>query len=246
MSGETIKKRLEWDKVGERFYETGVDRGVLYPRAANGSYPLGVAWNGLTKVNENPSGGESTKLYANNGTYLDLRSAEENAGSISAYTYPDEFAECDGSVTVGPGFKIRQQIRKAFGFCYRTLIGNDVDDTSKGYKLHLIYGATAKPSSRENNTVNDSPEAVELSWDYETVPVPISTQVGGKTLKPTASLEFDSTDPNLPDGFLEALEDILYGKDGIDDAATDPYLPLPDDIITLYNQYANPTQQGEH
>ena len=231
MPDEITVKRLAWDEVGERFFETGVDRGVLYKQAADGTYPLGVAWNGLTSVNQNPSGAEATKLYANNHKYLNLLSAEEFGATIGAYTYPDEFAECDGSGIVGAGVTVGQQARKAFGFCYRTRIGNDVDGTEKGYKLHFVYGATAKPSPREYTTINDSPEAMSLSWEIETVPVEIDVE--GFDFKPTATFEIDST-ADLPDGYLEAVEDIIYGKDGVGAAATDPRLPLPKELIELY------------
>lgn len=235
--------RLVWDNVGEKFYETGTDRGVLYPQAANGSYPNGVAWNGLTGVSENPSGAEATALYADNIKYVNLMSNEEFGATINAYTYPDEFAECDGSASVGEGLFVGQQARKAFGMCYRTLVGNDTEGTDKGYKLHLIYGATAQPSGKEYQTVNDSPEAITFSWEITTTPVPVTK---GENLKPTATLTIDTT-KELPDGFLTALEDILYGKDAVvADAqnnieaadAVAPRLPLPDEVIDLYNEYA--------
>jgi hypothetical protein len=232
---ETVEKRLKWDTVGERFFETGTDRGVLYLRDTDGSYPKGVAWNGLTGVSENPSGAEPTAMYADNIKYLNLYSAEEYGATVNAYTYPDEFAECDGSASVGAGLNVGQQKRKTFGLCFRTLVGNDVDGTDKGYKLHLIYGATAKPSGKEYQTVNDSPEAVTFSWEISTTPIPITLE--GTNFKPTATLEIDTTKA-LPAGFLDALEDILYGKDGTEQTATDPRLPLPDEVIGLYNQYA--------
>ena len=238
MPGETIVKRLTWDNIGEREYETGVDRGVLYPQDSAGEYPKGVAWNGLTSVNENPSGAEATKLYANNGKYLNLRSAEEYGATIGAYTYPDEFEECDGSGVIGEGVTVGQQARKPFGFCYRTLIGNDTNGTDNGYKLHFVYGATAKPSPREYQTINESPEAMSLSWEIETVPVSITVE-GFDNLKPTATFEIDST-ADLPEGYLAAVEDIIYGKDGEEGVATDPRLPLPDELIELYQ-----TMSGE-
>lgn len=236
MPDETIVKRIQWDKVGERFYETGTDRGVLYPQAANGTYPLGVPWNGLTGVSENPSGAEATALYADNIKYINLLSAEEFGATINAYTYPDEFAACDGSGIVGDGLSVGQQKRTPFGLSYRTLIGNDTEGTDKGYKLHLVYGASAQPSGKEYQTVNDSPEAITFSWEITTTPVPINVE--GYDFKPTATLEIDTT-KDLPEGFLEALEDILYGKDGVGEAATDPRLPLPDEVIALYDELKN-------
>lgn len=216
--------KLEWDKIGERTYETGVDRGVLYPQVS-GAYSNGVAWNGLTKVSENPSGAEPTALYANNRKYLELMSNEEFAATIEAYTYPDEFAECDGSAELAPGVMITQQPRKSFGLSYRTLIGNDTEGTEYGYKLHLVYGAKAKPSSKENNTVNDSPEAATMSWETSTTPVDVEGH------KPTAHLIIDSTkvDPSK----LSALEDILYGKAGNGESAVEARLPLPNEVYTL-------------
>lgn len=236
MPENTIVKRIQWDEVGTKFYETGTDRGVLYPQAANGSYPLGVPWNGLTGVSENPSGGEPTALYADNNKYANLFSTEEFGATINAYTYPDEFAACDGSGSVGAGLSVGQQKRTPFGLCYRTLIGNDTEGTDKGYKLHLVYGAMAKPSGKEYQTVNDSPEIVSFSWEITTTPVPINAE--GTTFKPTATLEIDTT-KDLPKGFLEDIEDILYGKDGVGDAAKDPRLPLPDEVIALFNEKKN-------
>lgn len=217
--------RVKWDQTSERLYETGVDRGVVYPQASNGTYPKGAAWNGLTGVTESPSGAEPTALWANNHKYLNLMSAEEFAATIEAYTYPDEFAECDGSAELAKGVKIGQQKRTAFGLTYRTKLGNDVDGDDYGYKIHIIYGALAAPSERAYATVNDSPEAITMSWEVSTTPVET------KDFEPTSHLEIDSTKAD-PDK-LKALEDILYGKDGASDQGTDPRLPLPDEIATL-------------
>lgn len=214
--------RLVWDKTGERLYETGVKNGVLYI-PTSGVYSKGVAWNGLTAVTESPSGAEATALYADDIKYLSLMSTEEFGATIEAYTYPDEFAECDGSADIADGVTIGQQTRKTFGLCYKTTIGNDVDGNGHGYKLHIIYGALASPSEKAYATINDSPEAITFSWEITTTPVNVTGA------KPTASLVIDSTkaDPTK----LAALEDILYGKDGDGDA--EPRLPLPDEIKTL-------------
>ena len=214
--------RLVWDKTGERLYETGVKNGVLYI-PASGVYSKGVAWNGLTAVTESPSGAEATARYADDIKYLSLMSTEEFGATIEAYTYPDEFAECDGSADIADGVTIGQQTRKTFGLCYKTTIGNDVDGNGYGYKLHIIYGALASPSEKAYATINDSPEAITFSWEITTTPVNVTGA------KPTASLVIDSTkaDPTK----LAALEDILYGKDG--DGSAEPRLPLPDEIKTL-------------
>lgn len=211
--------KLKWDEAGKKLYETGVDRGVVYPLAA-GKYPKGYAWDGLIGVNESPSGAEPTALYANNKKYQDLMSAEEFGGTINAYTYPDEFAECDGSKELAPGVYISQQSRKAFGMTYRTLIGNDELGTDYGYKIHLVYGAKASPSEREHNTVNDSPEAAELSWEFSTTPVDVPGA------KPTSHIVIDST--KIDAEKLAALEAMLYGS-----GDTEAQLPLPEDLIAL-------------
>lgn len=212
--------KLVWDKTGERFFETGVKNGVLYPQNADGTYPLGVVWNGLVGVNESPSGAEATPLYADDTKYLNLMSAEEYAATVEAYTYPDEFSECNGDADIADGVSIGQQSRKTFGMCYKTTIGNDLNG-ELGYKLHLIYGGSAAPSEKSYQTINDSPEAVTFSWEVSTTPVTVT----GK--KPTASLTIDSTkaDPTV----LAALEDILFGT-----AGTDARLPLPDEIAALF------------
>lgn len=212
--------KLVWDKTGERYYETGVKMGVLYPQE-NGKYPKGVAWNGLTAVTESPSGAEATALYADDTKYLSLMSAEEFGATIEAYTYPDEFAQCDGSAELAEGVIIGQQKRKAFGLCYRTVLGNDTDNNDYGYKLHLIYGALAAPSEKAYATVNDSPEAITFSWEVTTTPV----NVAG--FKPTASITIDSTKVN-PEK-LATLEAKLYGSES--EEAT---LPLPDEVATIF------------
>lgn len=211
--------KLTWDNIGERFYETGVDRGVVYPQVA-GAYPAGAAWNGLISVTESPSGAEPTALYANNHKYLELMSVEEFGGTIEAYMYPDEFAECDGSKELVPGVAIRQQSRKPFGLSYRTLIGNDTDKNTHGYKIHIVYGALAKPSEKTNSTVNDSPEAATMSWEFSTTPVEV------EGLDPSAHIEIDST--KVDGTKLKALEEVLYG--GTD---TEARLPLPDELAEL-------------
>lgn len=212
--------KLVWDKTGERLYETGVKQGVLYPQAAGGTYPKGVAWNGLTNITESPSGAEATALYADDIKYLNLVSAEEFGGTIEAYTYPDEFAECDGSAALTEGVFIGQQDRKTFGLCYRTTLGNDVDSNGHGYKLHLIYGALAAPSEKAYATINDSPEAITFSWEFKTTPVNVAGH------KPTASLTIDST--KVSETKMAALEKVLYG-----DGDTEARLPLPDEVVQI-------------
>lgn len=211
---------LTWDETGKRLYETGVRKGVLYVQDNNGTYPKGVAWNGLTAVTESPSGAESNPLYADDIKYLDLRSAEEFGATIEAYTYPDEFAECDGTAELAEGVMIGQQARKSFGLSYRTVLGNDIVNDAYGYKLHLIYGATASPSEKGYQTVNDSPEAISFSWELTTTPVNVTG------MKPTAIITIDSTkaDPTK----LAALEAILYGS-----GENEARLPLPDEVKTL-------------
>lgn len=218
--------KLVWDKTGERLYETGVNQGVLYPIQTGGVYNKGVAWNGLTGVTESPSGAEASPKYADNIKYLNMVSAEEFGATIEAYTYPEEFAECDGSAEIAPGVYAGQQSRKIFGLCYRTILGNDIDSDDYGYKLHLVYGALAAPSEKGYSTINDSPEAIAFSWEVTTTPVAITATVNGKKLKPTACLTFDSTKTDKTK--MAALEDILYGNDS-DEAR----LPLPDEVITL-------------
>lgn len=217
--------KLVWDQSGDRIYETGVDRGVLYPRDEAGAYSKGVAWNGLTAVTESPSGAEATALYADNIKYLNLMSNEEFGATIEAYTYPDEFAECDGSASIATGVSIGQQTRKTFGLAYRTVLGNDVDGNDHGYKLHLIYGALAAPSEKAYATINDSPEAITFSWEVTTTPV----EVPG--FKPTACVTIDSTKVDAEK--LAALEAVLYGSE-----SEEARLPLPSEIITLMGSAA--------
>ena len=221
--------KLVWDKTGEHYYETGVKNGVLYPMSASGTYPKGVAWNGLTAITESPSGAEATALYADDIKYLNLMSNEEFGATVEAYTYPDEFAECDGSASLTEGVYIGQQARKTFGLCYRTTLGNDSKGNDYGYKLHIIYGAMASPSEKAYSTINDSPDAITFSWELSTTPVAVAN------FKPTASLTIDSTKVDAQK--LAALEEILYGKDGTGEdnsvGAVDPRLPLPDEIATL-------------
>lgn len=207
--------RLLWDQVGERLFETGVDNGVLYPINNSNEYKPGVAWNGLTAVNESPSGAEPTALYADNVKYLNLMSAETFGATIEAYTYPDEFAACDGSATIAKGATIGQQPRKTFGFCYRTLIGNDIVGQDYGYKLHLVYGCLASPSEQSNATVNESPEAKTFSWSISTTPVNVTG------FKATSHLVVDST--VVDEDKLTALENILYGQDVADFDASKTY-----------------------
>lgn len=229
--------KLVWDQAGERLYETGVDQGVLYPRTgANGAYAAGVAWNGLTAVNESPSGAEANALYADNIKYLNLVSNEEFGGTIEAYTYPEEFEQCDGSASVADGLYVTQQTRKEFGFTYRTKIGNDVDGDQHGYKLHIVYGALASPSDKDHSTVNDSPEAVTFSWEFTTTPVAITTESGLSAaevakLKPTSHIVIDSTKADATK--LAALEALLYGTNASGQVeGTDPELPSIDTVIS--------------
>lgn len=224
--------RIVWDKTGERYYETGVKQGVLYPIQSDGKYTKGVAWNGLTAVTESPSGAEATPLYADDIKYLNLISNEEFGCTIEAYTYPDEFAECDGSAALAAGVMIGQQKRKTFGLSYRTAFGNDVDGADHGYKLHLVYGCLAAPSEKAYATINDSPEAITFSWEVATTPVSVTG------FKPTSQITIDST--KVVAEKLTALEEILYGKDGVaggsGEGAAEPRLPLPDEIAALFSE----------
>ena len=217
--------KLKWDETGKRLYETGTKMGVLYPQNEDGTYPKGIAWNGLMSVTESPSGAEASALYADDAKYLELYSNEEFGFTIGAYTYPDEFAECDGSTEIGKGVSLGQQPRKAFGLSYRTIIGNDTKGSDYGYKLHLVYGAKASPSERSYASVNDSPEALELSWECTTTPVPV------KGHKPSAHIEIDST--KIDADKLTKIEEVLYGKDGDTGTGKEPKLPLPDEIIQI-------------
>lgn len=228
--------RLIWDQIGEKIYETGADHAVLYPIDANNTYSKGVAWNGLLGFDENPSGAEATKLWADNINYVTLYSAEEYGGTIRAYTYPDEFGECDGSAQLAAGVSIGQQSRKAFGFAYRTKVGNDTMGDDYGYKLHLVYGCKASPSSQTHDTTNDSPAAVEFSWEITCTPVPV------KDFKPTCVVEIDSTKlstEGLTD--LTTLENALYGTDASGQTeGTTARLPLPDEIDYLFKNHEFP------
>jgi hypothetical protein len=222
--------KIIWDQTGERLYETGVRNGVLYPRSSTGTYPLGVAWNGLTAVTESPSGAEATPLYADDIKYLNLLSNEEFGATVEAYTYPDEFAVCDGSAELAPGVMISQQPRKPFGLVYRTVVGNDTEYNDYGYKLHIIYNALAAPSEKGYATINDSPEAITLSWELTTSPEPVTGA------KPTASLVIDSTKVNQEK--LAILEGMLFGVDATTGEtpteAIVPHLPLPDEIAAIF------------
>lgn len=218
--------KIVWDKTGERLYETGCDHAVLY-LLNSGAYTKGVAWNGLTAVTESPSGAEVSPIYADNIKYVNLISNEEFGATVEAYMYPDEFAECDGSVDLNTGVYAGQQSRKTFGLSYRTVLGNDTELNDYGYKLHLVYGCLAAPSEKSYSTINDSPEAATLSWEISTTPVNIDTLVDGKKLKPTASITIDSTKVDATK--LAKLEAILYGSE-----SDEPRLPLPDELITLF------------
>ena len=220
---------LVWDETGKKLFETGVSNVALYPQDTTGVYGAGVAWNGVTNISESPSGAEATTLWANNGKYLNLYSVEEYASSIEAYTYPDEFAECDGSAEIAKGVSIGQQTRKSFGLAYKTLIGSDTDGNDHGYKLHLVYGCKAAPSERSHATVNDSPEALSFSWEISTTPVSVTGH------KPTASVEIDSTKVNAEK--LAAFEKILFGSD-----TAAARLPLPDEVASLF---AAASSEGE-
>lgn len=218
---------LKWDSAGERLYETGVDHGVLYIPDNTGAYANGYAWNGLTSVSESPSGAESNPQYADNIKYLNLISAEEFGATIEAFTYPDEFSQCDGTALVG-GVQIAQQTRKSFGFSYRTLIGNDLVGTDFGYKIHLVYGCQAAPSEKSRSTVNDSPEAATFSWELTTNPVPVAgiNADTGKPYRPTAHVTIDST--KVSASALAELEEILYGT-----SSDEPRMPSPEEVLEL-------------
>ena len=212
--------RLIWDEVGQRFFETGVKNGVLYVQDNDGSYKNGVVWNGLTAVTESPSGAEETPLYADDVKYLTLRSAEEFGATVEAYTYPEEFEQCDGSASIADGVTIGQQARRAFGLCYRTSVGNDIQGQNYSYKLHLIYGCTVAPSEKSYSTINDNPEAITFSWELSTVPVPVDG------FSPTASLVIDAS--KVDKGKMQQLEDALFG-----DESNEAKLLLPNEIMDL-------------
>ena len=215
--------RLIWDEVGQRFFETGVKNGVLYVQEDDGSYKNGVVWNGLTAVTESPSGAEETPLYADDVKYLTLRSAEEFGATVEAYTYPEEFEQCDGSASIANGVTIGQQARRAFGLCYRTSVGNDIQGQNYSYKLHLIYGCTVAPSEKSYSTINDNPEAITFSWELSTVPVPVDG------FSPTASLVIDAS--KVDEGKMQQLEDALFGNE-----SSEATLLLPNQIMELIKQ----------
>ena len=219
--------RIKWDETGSRLYETGTKMGVIYLEDTNGTYPKGVAWSGLTGVTESPSGADESKIYADDMIYLSLRAAEEFGGTVTAYMYPEEFAECNGEVEYAKGVYIGQQTRKPFGLCYRTVLGNDTEKNDYGYKLHIVYNATVSPSSRDYKTINNDPEAIEFSWEFATTPIVVDG------VKPVAHLEINSktADPTK----LAALEDILYGTTDEQNPAnsTEARLPLPAEILTI-------------
>lgn len=224
--------KLVWDQTGQKEYETGVEQGVLYPQSAEGTYPKGVAWNGLTGVTESPSGAEATPLYANNKKYLELRSAEEFGCTIEAFTYPDEFAACDGSAELAPGVSIGQQTRKSFGLSYKTIVGNDTDKNAYGYKLHIVYGATAAPSEKAYATVNDSPEAITFSWEATTTPVAV------EGFEPTSIITIESKKVDADK--LKALEAILYG-----DENTEARLPMPNEVAQIMGGAVEDDENGD-
>ncbi len=226
--------KIVWDKIGEHLYELGCDHGVLYPMHAGGTYPKGVAWNGLVSVTQSPSGAEPSPIYADNITYANPISNEKFAATVEAYMYPDEFAECDGSVEIMPGMFAGQQARKGFGLAYRSLLGNDTENNDYGYKLNVVYGCMAAPSDKNHKTVGDTPDIETMSWEISTTPVVVNKMVDGKKLKPVSTLTFDST--KFGAEFMKKLEEILYGKDPTSSEANDgvePRLPLPDEIIEL-------------
>lgn len=231
----TNSSALTWDDTGARLYETGTSKGVIYPKSTAGTYPTGIAWNGLISVSENPSGAEASPLYADNIKYLNLVSAEEFGATIEAYTYPTEFEACDGSASPAVGVSIGQQRRQEFGFCYRTVIGNDVSGDDHGYKLHLIYNCLASPSEKSYSSINDSPEAITFSWDLTTTPeVLTSVDVDGKVYKPTACITIDSTKVSATK--LVALETVLYGSD-----SAEAKLLSPDEIIAMMTETTDET-----
>lgn len=215
--------KLVWDEIGKKLYETGLEKGVLYPYSSENGYKPGVAWNGLTSVNESPSGAEATKLYADNKIYLTLYSIEEFGATIEAYMYPDEFAVCDGSAEITEGVSIGQQTRKTFGLAYQTKIGNDTENENHGYKLHLVYGCKASPSDKSFTSINDSPEANTLSWEVTTTPVDVTVDGVAKT---TSTVVIDST--KVSAAALKAIEDVLYGTE-----TEEARLPLPDEVASI-------------
>lgn len=223
--------RIIWDPDGQRLYETGVDRGVLYVKTDAG-YGVGEGWSGLTNVTETPSGAEETKLYANNAKYLAMRSAEDLGGTIQAYTYPKKWEDCDGSKTLTKGVHVTQQSRSAFGLTYRSRIGNDEKGDDYGYKLHLIYNATVSPSERAYASINDSPEAIQFSWEFATTPVSIDSSIVGADFRPTSCLTINTTELDTPElkAKLTQLENMLYGTD-----EAEPRFPSPEEVYQLFN-----------
>lgn len=224
---------INWDETGKRLYETGVKNCVLYTKGSSGAYDNGVAWDGITAITESPSGAEATALYADDIKYLNLMSNEEFGGTIEAYTYPEEFAECDGSASLAKGVYVGQQTRKLFGLAYKTTLGNDVNGNDHGYKLHLVYNCLASPSEKAFASINDSPEAITFSWEFSTTPENVT--VDGKSLKPTAHIEIDST--KVDSNKLTTLLEKLYGKAKTSNEASDgvaPMLPTPDEIATMF------------
>ena len=221
--------KLKWDEPGTRLYETGTKNGVLYLQDVTGAYNTAVAWNGLTGFSEEPDGGDANDIYADDIKYLSLRATENFKGTITAYTYPDEFAACDGSATLLAGVTVGQQPRKPFGFSYVSTIGNDTEFDNHGYKIHLIYGCSVSPSSKDYQTINDSPEAIEFSWELDTIPVNVTGH------KPTAHVVIDST--KLTDDGLAAIKNVLYGTDASTGTeGTSGRLPLPDEVVTIIQQ----------
>ena len=219
--------KLVWDKVGEKKWETGVDRTVLFPMTANGTHGNGVAWSGITAINESPSGAEPTKIYADNIVYGVLMSPEEDALTVEAFTYPDAWEACDGSASPSPGFILGQQKRKAFCFAYRTRVGNDTDESEHGYKIHIVYNAKAQPAERSYETINDSPEPMTFSWEFSTTPLEVG-KIGDKTYRPVAHIELDSTKVTATK--LEAIEAKLFGGEG---ASDNPVVLYPSEIYAL-------------
>lgn len=228
--------KLVWDKIGERYYENGVSQGVLYPVSADGNYPLGVAWSGLTSVSESPSGADANKQWADNINYITIYGAEEFGATMEAFTYPPEFAECDGSAAIVPGVYLGQQVRRGFGLSYITNVGNDTVGQDFGYKIHLIYGGRAAPSERSYETLNDSPEPITLSWELTTTPVSVTGH------KPTASIVIDSRDfvTEEAKAKLNTFLDIIHGSDN-----ADPRLPLPDEVARLLDTRSTSETTGE-
>lgn len=228
-----VNYALAWDQIGERIFETGIDRGVIYP-AVGASYPKGAAWNGLTGVDETPEGAEANDKYADNIKYLSIYSAETFKGTIKAFMYPDEFKACNGEADVN-GVTLGQQSRKSFGLCYRTIVGNDTEGNDHGYKLHLVYGCRVAPSEKSYESVNDSPDAIELSWEFDTTPVVLSTvdPVTEQVYKPTSIITIDSTKVDAEK--LAELEQALYGTAAEGGTpAVDGYLPLPDAVLAMF------------